>query len=163
MGLGAADRGTGYGLPGIDRRVENPSGLPGFSGAAWAEADVGVDLMRDRLRVYVAGAYSAKTAIGIFDNMQRGIAGAAAVFKAGFAPYAPWLDYQYILSGEVRAEADFYELGMAWLIASDAILVITEGLKESKGTQAEIKRAEEQGIPIFYSLRDLNDWAQARS
>jgi len=38
---------------------------------------------------------------------------------------------------------------MAWLSVSDMVVVL-EGWEQSEGTKAEIKRAEELGIPVTY-------------
>lgn len=108
-------------------------------------------------RVYVAGAYSAPNVIGVFDNMRRGLRVSHEVLKAGFAPFAPWLDYQFALLGEVTLE-EFYRYSLAWLEASDAVLVVPEGAEQSKGTQAELARARELGIPVFWSLSTLQEW-----
>lgn len=113
------------------------------------------------LRVYVAGAYSAPNVIGVLGNMRRGLALSFEVLKAGFAPFSPWLDYQFALIGEVSLE-DYYRYSLSWLEASHAVLVVPEGAAESRGTQAEIKRAGELGIPVFWSLEELKQWSADR-
>ena len=113
--------------------------------------------MSRRLRVYVAGAYSADNVIQVLANMRRGIELSYLVLKAGFAPFVPWFDYHFSLLGDVDLE-DYYEYSLAWLEASDALIVQPVGAEESTGTQKEIKRAEELGIPVFYSLDKLLEW-----
>jgi hypothetical protein len=44
---------------------------------------------------------------------------------------------------------------MAFLEACDAVLVQPEGYERSVGTQAELVRATELGIPIFFHLEEL--------
>ena len=113
-----------------------------------------------RLRVYVAGAYSAPNVIGVLDNMRRGMLLAYKVLKAGFAPFVPWFDYHFSLMGPVPLE-EYLEYSMAWLEASDVILVQPEGAEESEGTQAEIARAKEIGVPIAHSVSGLEGFREA--
>ena len=108
-------------------------------------------------RIYVAGAYSAPNVISVLDNMRRGMRAGLEVLLAGYAPFVPWFDYHFQLQlrdGEELTLEKYYNYSMAWLETSDAILVLPNW-EESKGTQAEIKRAKELGIPVFFSLEEL--------
>ena len=90
-------------------------------------------------------------------NMNKGMRAGTETFLAGYAPFVPWFDYQFCLmlrENEKLTLMDFYNYSMAWLEASDAVLVIP-GYEKSKGTLREIARAKELGIPVFYSLEDL--------
>ena len=110
-------------------------------------------------RVYVAGAYSANNVIAVLDNMRLGMRASVEVFLAGYAPFSPWLDYQFTLmlrDNEKLVVKDYYEYSLAWLDASMAVLVLP-GYENSVGTQNEIKRANELKIPVFYSLEELKD------
>lgn len=102
------------------------------------------------LRVYVAGPYSAPDVLRVLQNIRDGINASARLFERGLAPYCPWLDYHYVLAcrGEVPHEA-YYQASMEWLRASEAVLVIGEW-ERSRGTLAEIREAEELGIPVFF-------------
>jgi hypothetical protein len=84
---------------------------------------------------------------------------AVRVLKAAFAPFAPWLDEQLSNFAEIAID-EYYSYSLAWLECADAVLVVPVGAETSKGTQAELKFAEERGIPIFWSLRELQDWAR---
>ncbi len=111
-------------------------------------------------RVYVAGAYSADNVIAVLDNMRRGMRKSTEVFLAGYSPFSPWLDYQFQLmlrDGEKLTVPDYYRYSMAWLEVADAVLVLPNS-EQSKGTQAEIARAKELNIPIFYNLEELKAW-----
>lgn len=113
-----------------------------------------------RKRVYVAGAYSADNVLGVLDNMRRGMVLSKDVFRAGFAPWCPWMDYHYQLllqEGETLTIQDYYEYSMAWLEVADAVLVVPNS-EHSKGTQAEIARALELSIPVFTCLATLKKW-----
>lgn len=118
-------------------------------------------------RVYVAGAYSADNALGVLDNMRRGMRLALMVLKAGFAPFVPWFDYHFSLMSDMTIE-EYYNYSMAWLEASDAVIVQPVGAEQSKGTRAEIARANELGIPVFNeeemasSVLALSDWGRVQ-
>lgn len=109
------------------------------------------------LRVYVAGAYSASNVIDILNNMRKGMRASTEVLLAGFAPFAPWIDYHYQLQlqdGETLSVDDYYAYSMAWLEASDIVYVIP-GWENSKGTIAEISKANLLNIPVVYSMEEL--------
>ena len=112
-----------------------------------------------RLRVYVAGAYSGPDVMTVLGNMRRGIRLATEVLQAGFAPFCPWCDHIYCLHADIKL-SDLYAYSMSHVECADAVLVVPVGAETSKGTQAELKFAEERGIPIFWSLRALQDWAR---
>lgn len=107
-------------------------------------------------RVYVAGPYSADNVLEVLRNIGKGQKACANLFKLGFAPFCPWHDKSYVYDNpdETFTVPMFYEYSMAWLEVSDAVMVLP-GYETSKGTLAEIKRAEELGIPVFYSEHDL--------
>ena len=110
-------------------------------------------------RVYVAGPYSADNISDIFENIRKGMRAGVEVFLAGYSPYVSWHDFHHNLmlkDGESLSVNDYYEMSMAWLVVSDAMLVLP-GWMESKGTLAEIKRAEELKIPIFYTFEALKE------
>ncbi len=106
------------------------------------------------IRVYVAGAYSADNQRKMFKNMSKGMRVGTQLLQAGFAPFVPWLDYHLWLmlrDEETLTIQDFYAYSLAWLEVSDILLVLP-GWENSTGTKGEIKKAEEMGIKIYYSL-----------
>lgn len=111
------------------------------------------------LAVYVAGKYSDRDVISILENMRTGLKTARAVLEAGFAPFAPWLDYLFTLTREDHQTIslqDYYNYSMTWLDRSNCVL-ISHGHTESTGTQNEIKRAGHLSIPVYYDLETLKD------
>ncbi|MFA5316214.1 MAG: DUF4406 domain-containing protein [Dehalococcoidales bacterium] len=111
-------------------------------------------------RVYVAGPYSADDVLKVFDNMRKGIRASIDVLLAGFAPFCPWLDYQFSLmlyDHEKLTVEQYYAYSIAWLEVADAVLVLP-GFETSKGTMAEIMKAEALDIPIFYNIEELKEW-----
>ena len=110
-----------------------------------------------RLRVYVAGAYSADNVMDVLANMRKGMRVGTQLLHLGFAPFVPWLDHHlvFMLQGdESFAVEDFYEYSLSWLRVSDVMLVVP-GWTESKGTLKEIEVAEALSIPVYYSLAQM--------
>ena len=113
-----------------------------------------------RKRLYVAGAYSANNVTDLMGNMRRGIQLSARALKEGFAVYSPWCDCLLHFHERFTLE-ECYGYSMPWLEASDAVLVVQRNSEQSKGTQAELARACELGIPIFNTLLELVEWRNA--
>lgn len=115
--------------------------------------------------VYVAGAYSADNVMGLIDNIRRGMRLCAEVWKAGFAYYCPWADFQiHLMLDQEHADRltvqDGYAASMAWLERSDAMLIGDwAACGNSKGLHLEIRRCHELGIPVFESLDALKQAA----
>jgi hypothetical protein len=108
-------------------------------------------------RVYICGAYSADSTIRTLDNIRKGMRAGLEVLLAGFAPFVPWSDHQFqfmLREGEQLTVKHYQDYSMAWLEASEVVLVLPDS-EESKGTQAEIKRARELFIPVYHSLEQL--------
>ena len=114
-------------------------------------------------RIYVAGLMTPKgtnsshPAIDFLANIKNLIRASLDVLFAGYDPFCPGLDFQYFLAlrdGEFITEAMIKRLSKSWLEACHAV-VLTPGWRQSAGTLAEIKFAEERGIPVFKSLNEL--------
>ena len=110
-------------------------------------------------RVYVAGAYSDDNILGVLKNMQKGMRTGTEVALCGFAPFVPWLDYQFQLM--LRPEENenltmdfYYNYSLAFLEVCDYVLVVP-GFENSKGTLGEITKAKQLNIPVYYSIDDL--------
>lgn len=111
-------------------------------------------------RIYIAGPISGPDVITVWGNVRRGMALATRVFKAGFAPFCPHLDFHYSLMvryGEDFTVEDYYKYSMAWLEVSDAVLLLP-GWRDSVGTMAEVDRAYYLGIPVFGHFNALVEW-----
>ena len=101
------------------------------------------------MRIYVAGRYSDNNIIGCLNNIHDGIKASVEVLKQGHAVFCPWLDYQFQFFDKTLTVQDYYRYSMAWLEVSDEVWVLPNS-ENSKGTQAEIKRAQELDIPVRY-------------
>ena len=107
-------------------------------------------------RIYVAGPYSADNVLDVLRNIGRGEKACAELFSLGYAPFCPWHDKSYVIDrfNDEFTVQQFYDYSIAWLEVSDAMYVLPNS-ENSKGVQAEIKRAQELNIPIFYSIHKL--------
>lgn len=114
--------------------------------------------MKRIFRIYVAGPINTAGQLPLLHNMRRGMELSLKVLLSGFAPFTPWHDYHHILLDhkEQLSLQNMYEYSLAWLEVSDAIIVLPNS-ENSKGTQAEIKRAKELGLPVFYDLKSLKE------
>ena len=111
-----------------------------------------------KLRVYCAGAYSSDNVIGVMDNIRCGLKLSAACAKAGFAVYSPWCDCLLHFQEHFDLQA-CYDYSLPWLEVSDAVLVVPEGAAQSRGTQAELARAREMEIPVYWTLDALIEYS----
>jgi len=112
------------------------------------------------LKIYVAGPINSIDCLEYLRNIRRGIRMATKLFKDGFAPYCPHLDYHFMLQAEEGNDfeiEDYYAYSMAWLEASDAVLLLTNW-QASTGAMAEVDRAYELGIPVFGHYEALVAW-----
>lgn len=114
-------------------------------------------------RVYVAGLltprgmWSVNPAIDYLANVRHMIRAGIEVFKAGFVPFIPALDFSLFLclnEGEFITEPMIKRYSKDWLEVCDAVL-LTKGWKQSTGTLIEIDFAKEHGIPVFESIEEL--------
>jgi len=79
------------------------------------------------------------------------------LLMAGFAPFNPGLDFMYFIllrDGERITEPMIKRFSKDWLRKCDAILM-TSGWSKSPGSVAEKALAEELGLPVFYSIQEI--------
>jgi hypothetical protein len=115
-----------------------------------------------RIKVYVAGAISPRDGRGhpvlqFLTNIRRGLRAVNEVLLAGYQPFSPFNDFLYwfqLRDDEEITESMIKALSMGWLEECNAVLVLPDW-EGSSGTLAEIMRAVELGIPVFYSMEDL--------
>jgi hypothetical protein len=105
-------------------------------------------------RIYIAGKYSSQDTIEVLSNIHDGIKAATCVLKMGYFPFCPFVDYQFHFFDKSLTIEDYYRYSMAWLEVSDEVWVLPNS-ENSKGTQAEIKRAKELGIPVKDYLEEV--------
>ena len=116
-----------------------------------------------RMKVYVAGPYSADNVLGVLSNIRKGNQVAYELLQMGFAPFSPWLDHLFVFMDSTNdlSVNDFYEYSLEWMRVSDVIFVQGEWAN-SKGTKAEVEEAERLGIPVFYDRTKLINYARGK-
>jgi len=113
------------------------------------------------IKVYIAGKLN-DDAVGYIQNCHRMIRLANDAREAGFAVFVPCIDFlQGVVAGDWTYR-EYFDNSQPWLKSSDAVLVVKEGWKTSKGTKREIETAEIHNIPVFFDLKDLAKWREER-
>ena len=110
-------------------------------------------------RIYIAGAMSSSSCLQFLENLRRGIRVSAELVLNGYHPFSPFIDFQFFLAlrNDEKITIEMIQAySMAWLEVSEAVLVLP-GWESSKGTVAEVARAQELGIPVYYSMEELID------
>jgi hypothetical protein len=125
--------------------------------------------MQGRRRVYIAGPILK----GPLDhNIRQSEQAFYALADAGLAPFCPhWSCYAtgprvgedgtvYAVAAREpgdRPVADWYEIDLAWVAASAAVLRLPG---EGVGSDAEVAYAKSLRIPVFYSVEHVIAWAK---
>jgi hypothetical protein len=123
-------------------------------------------------RVYIAGPIST-------GDLYGNVAQATKVFRDLVdIGVAPWCPHWSVFSGELYVDPEgdaedgnvwttarvngcglthkqWLDVDLAWVEAADAVLRLPG---ESKGADAEVARAREVGIPVFYSVGEVDLW-----
>lgn len=108
-----------------------------------------------KLRIYVAGPYSAPSEDERELNTRRAIEAGLALFKLGHTPFIPHLTHYVDLhahrTGVVMTWDDYIRLDLEWLDVCDALLY----LGPSKGADLELQYALKAGKRVFRSLLEI--------
>lgn len=108
-----------------------------------------------RLRIYVAGPYTAPNVYEVAANVTRAIDAGIAIVKLGHSPFVPHLTHFLELrSEEIGAGLDYetyMRMDEAWLACADALLY----LAPSPGADRELSFAQISGMPIYRSVEEI--------
>ena len=108
-------------------------------------------------RIYVAGAMSADNILDVLGNISVGISVGAQLLEKGYAPFVPHFDVFFKIQNGPNYNVPmkyYYDYTLEWLKASDAVVVCPDW-ENSVGTKNEIQTAIELGMPVFYSIEEL--------
>jgi len=106
-----------------------------------------------RKKIYIAGPYTkGDVAVNVHDAIHM----ADDIFDLGGIPYLPHLTHFWHLLSPRRWE-DWLIMDTAWIVHCDAIFRLPG---ESKGADRECQLAIEMGIPVLYTLRELEEFLQ---
>lgn len=102
------------------------------------------------IKVYIASPY---TLGDVAVNVKKQIDVADELILLGFAPYVPlYSHFQHMV--HPRPYETWTKLDLEWVKVCDCLLRL-EG--ESSGADKEVEFARKNGIPVFYSFRELID------
>jgi hypothetical protein len=108
-----------------------------------------------KLKIYVAGPYSASSEVERELNTQKAIEAGLSLFKLGHTPFIPHLTHYVDLhahrKGIAMAWEDYIRLDLEWLDVCDALLF----LGSSKGADLELEYAVKKGKRIYKSLDEI--------
>ena len=109
------------------------------------------DLVNNMIRIYVAGPYTADTPEKILANVNKAVDVGNQLLDLGFNVFVPHLSH-YQHERKHQDYEKWLEIDFDWILACDCLLRL-EG--KSSGGDREVKYAEENNIPVFYSLKEL--------
>ena len=98
--------------------------------------------------IYIAGPYS-KGDVAV--NVNNAIKAADKLVEAGFLAFIPHLTHFWHIVSP-KAWEFWIQLDLACLAFCDGVLRLPG---ESEGADREVRRAKELGIPVYYSLDEL--------
>jgi hypothetical protein len=105
-------------------------------------------------KIYIAGPY---TKGDVVVNVREAVIMGNNLRALGFTPFIPHLTHFWHMIQP--HEIDYwYKYDMEWLEACDAVFRLPG---ESNGASKEVARADELGIPVFYTISDLRHWKVA--
>jgi hypothetical protein len=102
------------------------------------------------VKVYIASPYT----IGdVAVNVKKQIDVASILMDYGYAPFVPTLaHFQHLMYP--RPYQDWLRCDVEWVKCCNALLRLPG---TSKGADAEVAVAMDNGLPVFYSIMDLVD------
>jgi hypothetical protein len=105
------------------------------------------------VRVYIAGPYT-KGDVAV--NVRNALQAAQQVAEAGHAPFIPHLYHfwHFLFPGPYE---QWTRLDFVWLPACQALIRLPG---ESSGSDAEVARAGDLDIPVFYGIDAFLDFAE---
>lgn len=109
--------------------------------------------------IYVAGPFRGPSAWDIECNIRRAEALSLEVWRLGHAAMCPHTNtrfFQNAAPDEVWLQGD-----LELLRRCDAV-ILTPDWKRSSGATAEVQYANEQNIPVFESIQELQNWLAGR-
>lgn len=111
--------------------------------------------LNQKLKIYIAGPYSAKTEQQRIRNVNLAIDAGLKLFFKGHYPYIPHLTHfidLYAIKKSIKMKWDDYiHWDLPWLEFCDAILY----LGKSNGADLELERAKKLGKKVFYLIEEI--------
>jgi hypothetical protein len=110
-----------------------------------------------RLKIYIAGPYTAATKYNIERNVRTAIDVGIALFKKGHFPFIPhfmcYLDRRADATNNHLTWSEYMARDFAWLEVADALFF----MGESRGANMELEAARSMGLDVYYMLSNVPD------
>lgn len=114
---------------------------------------------RSKFKVYLAGPLNAPDAVGYIKNLHNMANKGSGLIKAGYSVFIPGVDF---LAGVVDGDwsyEDYFDNSQPWLLSSHVVYLMP-GWQNSKGAVKELALANDNGIPVVDSDKDLEYYAR---
>lgn len=108
--------------------------------------------------VYVAGKFRASNAWEVECNIRIAEQAGLEVAALGASPLIPHTNTRFF--NGTLTEQFWLDATLALLRKCDAVLALWNW-RYSEGARGEILEATRLGVPVFYSLQELDDWLKA--
>jgi hypothetical protein len=106
--------------------------------------------------VFVAGPYRHTDEWRVFQNIRRAETLALSLWSMGLAVICPHKNTEHF--GGAAPDAVWLDGALEMVRRSDAVVCLPDW-EESEGACGEVALAKQMGIPVFYSLGEVETWA----
>lgn len=122
--------------------------------------------MTPRKVIYIAGPFRARVpgkdpavqdAWGIQTNVMRAMDLALKVWQAGAVALCPHANTMFFQNAYGVDDSIWLDGDLELLKRSDAVLLVS-GWESSTGAKAEVEYAVSIGKPVFYTMREAEEW-----
>lgn len=104
---------------------------------------------------YVAGPYRAAQPYMIVENIRLAKAFGDQLIRRGIMPLVPHKNTEHC---EGLGDAQFFIEGTKELLRRCDAIFVVPGFQNSVGTLGEIEEAKKLEIPIFFNLKEVDEW-----
>lgn len=112
--------------------------------------------------VYIASPFSAPTRVGVEVNIERAVWVGIELARLGVMPVIPHANTAHP-EFERCQPYEFWLAGTLELMRRCDAVVMVKGWKRSRGARAEYEEAIARGMPVFFTLQELQAWLKRES
>lgn len=109
----------------------------------------------EKVRIYVAGPITGGGAGSVLKSINRAILAGDELLERGFAPFIPHLNTLWETVCPHHPVQDWLDYDKQWIRVCHGLLRLPG---ESPGADGEVDFCLERGIPVFYTIRDLEEY-----